>query len=69
MLGAFHKVIHMSVIQNKWVEKLRKKKVHETAASYASVDYDIIDSSKKPNKRSSLASGATMHRTLRGVRK
>jgi hypothetical protein len=59
------------VIQNKWVEKEKKKRVHETAASYESDSTDSwlpINPSTKI-KRFSNASRATMVRTLRGVRK
>ncbi len=59
----------MSVIQNKWIEKQRKKKGAETAPAYSTAAYDIIDSGSKPEKRFSNAAGATMTRTLRGVRK
>lgn len=59
----------MAVIKNKWVEKERKKRTHETAPSYASTPTgDVIDSTK-PSKRHSHAARATMVRTLRGVRK
>lgn len=61
----------MAVIMNKWVEKERKKKTHETAPAYESDP--LSDSSaynaKKPVKRHTNASRATMVRTLRGVRK
>jgi hypothetical protein len=59
----------MSVIQNKWVEKQRKKKGAETAPAFAQAAYDIVDSTGKPMKRFSFSSKSTMVRTLRGVRK
>jgi hypothetical protein len=59
----------MSVIQNKWIEKQRKKKGAETAPAFEQAAYDILDSTGKPLKRFTNASGATMIRTLRGVRR
>ena len=61
----------MAVIQNKWVEKQRKKKTHETAPSYESdplADSSAFNS-KKPEKRHTNAARATYKHTLRGVRK
>jgi len=61
----------MAVIQNKWVEKEKKKKVHETAAAYDSnpIDNWLPINPGKATKRHTHASRATMVRTLRGVRK
>lgn len=61
----------MAVIMNKWVEKEKKKKVHETAPAFAS---DSLDSWLPINagttiKRHTKAARSTMVRTLRGVRK
>lgn len=61
----------MAVIQNKWVEKEKKKKAIETAPAFESNSMDSwlpINPSKQV-KRTSHASRATMVRTLRGVRK
>jgi hypothetical protein len=61
----------MAVIQNKWIEKQKKKKTNETAPAYDSDP--LADSSaynaKKPEKRHTNASRSTMVRTLRGMRK
>lgn len=61
----------MTVITNKWVEKERKKKPHETAPAFASVHTDERDpyNMKKPAKRHTVATRSTMTRTLRGTRK
>lgn len=62
----------MAVITNKWVEKEKKKKVHETAPAFLSDSIDTwipINTGGKPVKRHSHAARATMVRTLRGVRK
>ncbi len=59
----------MSVIQNKWVEKQRKKKATDTAPAYAQAAYDILDSTGKPIARFSTSSMATRIKTLRGVRR
>lgn len=61
----------MAVIQNKWVEKERKKKAHDTAPAFESVPMDERDpyNMKKPEKRHSVPSTSTMSRTLRGVRR
>lgn len=61
----------MAVILNKWIEKQKKKKEHQTAAAYES---NSIDSwiPVKPDvqiKRHGVASRASLVRTLRGVRK
>ena len=64
-------MLFMAVIPNKWIEKERKKKTHETAAAYeADPLADVaIYNSKKPVKRFTNAARATLVRTLRGVRK
>lgn len=61
----------MPVIPNSWVEKLRKKRDPVTAPSYdyESEDTYSVSSTKKPKKRSTLASSSFMLKTLRGVRK
>ena len=61
----------MAVIQNTWIEKVRKKKIHETAAAYESdpLSEKAQYNSKKPIKRFTNAARATLVRTLRGVRK
>lgn len=59
----------MAVILNKWVEKERKKKVHQTAPAYEADDTDSFQVSAKKAERTSTASSATMIKTLRGVRK
>jgi hypothetical protein len=59
----------MSVIQNKWIQKERKKRAPVTASAYQADDYDILDSGKNPDSRYSVAARATYVRTLRGVRK
>lgn len=61
----------MPVIQNTWVEKQKKKKVHETAPSYKNdplADSEVFNA-KKPKKRSSMPACANLVKTLRGVRK
>lgn len=62
----------MSVIQNTWVEKEKKKKGAETALTLETNTLDSwlpINNIKKPVKRHSNTSRSTMVRTLRGVRK
>ncbi len=61
----------MAVIQNKWIEKEKKKKVHQTAAAYESNSLDswIPINPATPIKRHTKANKSTMSRTLRGVRK
>ncbi len=59
----------MSVIQNKWVEKQRKKKATDTAPAYDNTAYDILDSVGKPIARFSTSSVANRIKTLRGVRR
>lgn len=61
----------MPVIQNKWVEKQKKKKAHETAPAY---EFDTKNtwlpvSSDKSPQRHTNAARATYKHTLRGVRK
>ena len=61
----------MAVIQNKWVEKQKKKKTPETAPSYESdlLAESEIYNAKKPIKRFTLAARSVVVRTLRGIRK
>jgi hypothetical protein len=60
----------MDAIPNKWIEKISKKKVHETESAYTS---DRTDSYaigyKKGSKRHDPALKATMIKTIRGIRK
>lgn len=61
----------MATIKNTWVEKIKIKKVHETAPSY---DADPLadtyaHDAKKPKKRFSVPSTSILVRTLRGIRK
>jgi hypothetical protein len=61
----------MAVIQNKWVEKEKKKRTNETAPAYESdplADRSAYNA-KKPEKRHTNAARATYKQTLRGVRK
>lgn len=59
----------MSTIQNKWIEKERKKKTSDPAPSYSQSHYDILDSTGRPLKRHTFAARGSYVRTLRGVRK
>lgn len=61
----------MAVIPNKWVEKEKKKRVHETAPAFEidSTDTWKPSSTEKPKARHSPASVATMRKTLRGIRR
>jgi hypothetical protein len=61
----------MAVIPNKWIEKQKKKRTHETAPAYASdpIAESVPIDASKPIKRYTNAARATMVRTLRGVRK
>jgi len=61
----------MAVIQNKWVEKQKKKKAHETAPAYEfdAVNTWIPSASDKPKERHTNAARAMYKQTLRGVRK
>lgn len=61
----------MAVIQNSWVEKVKKKKAHETAPSYEAYAQknDFATQTRKPEKRHTPSLKATMNKTLRGVRK
>jgi len=61
----------MAVIQNKWIEKQKKKKVVETAPAFESNPGDswLPVDTKKKIVRHSNASRASISRTLRGVRK
>jgi hypothetical protein len=68
---ALDRDIYMAVIQNKWVQKQLKKRAAETAPAFESVPDDdwLPVNTKKPIERHTNASRATMHKTLRGVRK
>lgn len=61
----------MSVIQNKWVEKEKKKRAVETAPAFQSVPGDewLPVKTDSPVKRHTNAARATMRKTLRGVRR
>lgn len=61
----------MSVLQNTWVEKVKKKKVHETEPAYESyvLKNDFEHQTRKPKERHTPSLKITMNRTLRGVRK
>jgi hypothetical protein len=61
----------MATIRNTWVEKIKKKKEHETAPSYGRdpLADTYAHDAKKPKKRFSMPSTAILVRTLRGVRK
>ncbi len=61
----------METIRNTWVEKIKKKKEHETAPSY---DRDPLadtyaHNAKKPKKRFSKPAISSYIRSLRGIRK
>lgn len=61
----------MATIRNTWVEKIRKKKEHETAPSYSRdpLADTYAHNAKKPKKRFSVPSTSILVRTLRGIRK
>jgi hypothetical protein len=61
----------MAVIPNKWVEKEKKKRGHETARAFDIDSRDTWKPSKveKSKERHSPASMATMRKTLRGIRR
>lgn len=59
----------MAVIPNTWVEKVKKKRTHETAPSYESYSSPEVMGSKKPTKRHTNALKTNLVKTLRGVRK
>lgn len=61
----------MAVIPNKWVEKEKKKRAHETAPAFEIDSTDTWKPSKteKSKARHSPASIATMRKTLRGIRR
>jgi len=61
----------MDVIRNTWVEKVKKKKVQETAPAYERLEIknDFKHQTRKPEKRHEPSLKVTMSRTLRGVRK
>ena len=60
----------MSVIQNKWVEKLKVKKGPETAPAFEFNDEDTWKPvTKKESVKRHTSTGMIMKKTLRGVRK
>lgn len=60
----------MAVIQNKWVEKEKKKKAHETAPAYEINSADTWSpKTEKSPERHTNAARATYKQTLRGIRK
>jgi len=61
----------MTVMSNSWVHKEPAKKKSETVSSYESNREDTWQPIKKGSiiKRDTTYLNATMHRTLRGVRK
>lgn len=61
----------MPTIVNSWIEKVKKKKNHETAPAYETYAYknDFNTQTKKPEKRHTPSLKATMTKTLRGIRK
>ncbi len=61
----------MAVIPNKWVEKEKKKKTHDTAPAYEfdSKNTWIPSTCDQAPKRHTNAARATYKQTLRGVRK
>jgi hypothetical protein len=61
----------MATIRNTWVEKIKKKKEHETAPSYERdpLADTYAHDAKKPKKRFSVPATSILVRTLRGIRK
>lgn len=61
----------MSVIQNTWVEKQKKKKIEEKAPAFESVAIDswLPIAPDKAAKRFTIAMRASYKKTLSGVRK
>ena len=61
----------MPTIQNKWIEKEKKKRAIETAPAFAQVKGDdwLPTKINKKVKRHTPAANGTMHKTLRGTRK
>ena len=61
----------MAVIRNKWVEKIKTKKEHETAPAYERdpLADTYAYNAQKPRKRFSNPATAILVKTLRGVRK
>ncbi len=61
----------MTVLVNSWIEKIRKRKTHETAPAYESdhLAESEIYNTKRPATRSTVAARSILLRTLRGVRK
>lgn len=56
---------------NTWVEKIKKKKVKETAPAYDKAVFkdDFSYQTRKPDKRATPCLKMTMNRSLRGIRK
>lgn len=61
----------MATIRNNWIEKIKRKKEHETAPSYGRdpLADTYAYNSTKPKKRFSVPSTSILVRTLRGIRK
>ncbi len=61
----------MPTIRNTWVEKIKKKKEHETAPSYERdpLSDTYAYNATKPKKRFSVPLKSILVKTLRGVRK
>jgi len=61
----------MVTIRNSWVEKIKKKKNHETAPSYGRdpLADTYAYNATKPKKRFSVPACSILVKTLRGVRK
>ena len=61
----------MTVLQNTWIEKQKKKRTHETAPAYQNdpLAESEIYNTKKPRKRFTLAARTVLVKTLRGIRK
>lgn len=61
----------MPTIVNSWIEKVKKKKVAETAPAYDTELYknDFKAQTRRPEKRHTPSLKVTFTRTLRGVRK
>jgi len=61
----------MAIIHNTWVEKIKAKKLKETAPSYESYKYtdDFATQTKTPKKRHTPSLQVNAVKTLRGVRR
>jgi len=61
----------MAVIQNKWIEKVKKKRELETAPAFEAAPTDnwLPTADPKPIKRYTSASRGTYKHSLRGIRK